>query len=123
MEGLFIFQTTVNGRLSRVEAAAIEFAFKKVFFRYLNGVGHVLAAVPSHVTEEEYRLRASDSLFRAKVTLRQLTDSWLLPVGRDRGDKIKVRRLCFRVFAGRKSVFRSLWTSWNCPDPKTPTRL
>jgi hypothetical protein len=47
--------------------------------------------LPDHVTEEEYRLRASDPLFRAKVTLRQLTDSWLLPVGDDLHKKIEVR--------------------------------
>jgi hypothetical protein len=92
LEQLFTFTTSdSDGRITHAHANAIAEGFKQVFFRYLNGIGHVPGTLPDHVTEEEYRLRASDPLFRAKVTLRQLTDSWLLPVGDDLHKKIEVR--------------------------------
>ena len=91
LEQLFTFKTTGgNSHLTRQQADGIVTAFKGVFFRYLNGVGHVQGLVPGLVTAEKHNLRASDRLFRARVTLRQLTDSWLLPVGDDLQSKIKV---------------------------------
>jgi hypothetical protein len=90
LERLFTFTTSGgNGHLARDQANAIAEGFKQAFFQYLNGIGHVPGTAPDHVTEEEYHLRVSDPLFRAKVTLRQLTDSWLLPVDAQ-NNKIKV---------------------------------
>jgi hypothetical protein len=93
VEQLFTFKTNGgNGQLRRGQADAIVSAFKQVFFVYLNGVGHVLGTTPDHITTEEYNLRQSDSLFRARIALQQLTDSWLLPVGNGPGSEIKVGR-------------------------------
>lgn len=97
LERLFTFTTSGgNGDLTRNHAGAIINGFRTVFFHYLNGIGHVPGTMPDHVSEEEYSLRASDPLFRAKVTLRQLTDSWLLPVGDDPENKIKVRGAVYK---------------------------
>ena len=95
-----------SGNLSRQQADASVDGFQHAFIRYLHGTGHVPGTAPAYVTVEEYNLRASDlllraratlrqltdPLLRARATLRQLTDSWLLPVGDDPEDKIKVRR-------------------------------
>ena len=81
-----------SGNLSRQQADASVDGFQRAFIRYLHGTGHVPGTAPAYVTVEEYNLRASDLLLRARATLRQLTDSWLLPVGDDPEDKIKVRR-------------------------------
>ena len=76
---------------------------------YLNGVGHVPGMENCYVTMEEYDLCASDQLFRAKVALRQLTDSWLLPIGDSLQSKVKVRDTlfqgpCFVVNTVRRSL-------------------
>ena len=75
--------------MTRSEAEAIVKGFETVFLRYLEGVGHV-SRLQGYVTPEEYQLRASDPLFRAKVTLKQLTDSWLLPIGNKPENRIKI---------------------------------
>jgi len=75
--------------LERREAKAIVDGFETVFCSYLRGTGHVPGLV-NHVTAEEYRLHASDPLFRAKITLKQFTDSWLLPIGNSPENRIRV---------------------------------
>ena len=92
IEQLFVFVTTGgDGSLSPKQVDAILSRFWEALFGYLNGSGHVLGTAPSFVTEEEYQLCMADQLFRAKTMLQQLTDSWLLPVGNNPGDKIKVQ--------------------------------
>ena len=92
IEQPFVFATTGgDSSLSPKQVDAILSGFREALFRYLNGPGHVLGTAPSFVTEEEYQLRVADQLFRAKTMLQQLTDSWLLLVGNDPGDKIKVQ--------------------------------
>ena len=121
LERLLVFKSNGgNSRLTREQAEGIVRAFKQVFFEYLNGVGHVPGMEDCYVTKEEYDLRASDRLFRAKVTLRQLTDSWLLPVGDNPQSKVKVRDTlfqgpCFVV----NTVHRSLCTLNRFSWPQT----
>ena len=78
-----------NGSLERSQAEAITKGFTQVLFRYLEGAGHV-PGLDAHVTAKEYELCALDPLFRAKTVLKQLTDSWLLPIGDGPTDKIRV---------------------------------
>lgn len=87
---LFVFTTAgVNPRVTAEEAEAIANAFKACFFKYLKGVGHVDGTAPSHITWDEHEQQKDNTLFRAKVALRQFTDSWLLPIDGEEG-KIKV---------------------------------
>ena len=79
----------MNDRIAEKDAKAIAEGFKVCLFKYLNGVGHVHGVAPSHITLDEYEQRKGDHLFRARVTLRQFTDSWLLPIDSEEG-KIKV---------------------------------
>ena len=111
VKNLFTFATVHgNGRLSRVQAEATINGFKTVFFNYLDGQGHVPGTEHGVVTLEEYNLRKSEPLFRARVTLRQLTDSWLLPLG-DSG--IKVR------FTPSEALLRSKTLTLDHPGPRT----
>ena len=91
LEQLFMFKT-IGGhhQLTHQQADSITEGFKNSLFQYLNGTGHVPGMASHYVTAEEYHLRESDQLFRAKLTLQQFTDSWLLPVGDDAQSKIKV---------------------------------
>jgi hypothetical protein len=92
LERLFMFTTEGgNGVFTRRQAGAIVQGFEKAFFGYLNGTGHVAGTSPVYVTAEEFNLRASDPLIRANLVLRQLTDSWLLPLGDHPTVKIKVQ--------------------------------
>jgi hypothetical protein len=91
LEQLFTFGTAGgNSHHTRQEVARFIDGFKNALFGYLNGSGHVPGTQGKSVTVEEFNLRASDSLFRAKVMLRQLTDSWLLPMEDKLGYKILV---------------------------------
>lgn len=88
---LLVFDSVGGHRdLNRKEAEAIVDGFKLCFSKYLDDAGHVSGMVPHYITEEEYKLHAPDKLFRARTTLCQLTDSWLLPVGGGFENKIKV---------------------------------
>ena len=92
LEWLMVFNTTGGHRhLRRDQVSAIARAFERCFSMYLKGIGHVPDAVSGYVTAEEYELCVHDRLFWARVTLCQLTDSWLLPVGDGSQSKIKVR--------------------------------
>jgi hypothetical protein len=89
---LLAFSSTGGySHLDRKQAEGIVRAFKECFLKYLSGTGHMPEMVPDYVTEEEFKLHISDKPFRARITLRQLTDSWLLPVGDGSQSKIKVR--------------------------------
>jgi hypothetical protein len=73
--------------------------------------------VPHHITAEEHELRVADKLFRARVTLRQLTDSWLLPVGDGSQNKIKVRpgaatQLNLTISPDNIELARALVVTW-----------
>lgn len=94
VEQLFDFNTSGgNSQLTRKQADAIAEGFRQAFFRYLNGVGHVPGLVPHYISAEEHNFHAADGLFRARITLQQLTDSWLLPIGNKR-IKVQYRFLC-----------------------------
>lgn len=90
LEQLLDFETTGGSRLTHVQAEAIINGFKTALYRYLNGTGHVQGTDSKFVTVEEFHLHSQDTLLRAKMTLRQLTDSWLLPVGDKSKSKITV---------------------------------
>lgn len=124
VERLFDFRSTGgHSHLDRRQVTSIIKGFRQGFFRYLNGVGHVWKAVPGLVSEEEYRLCRSDSLFRAKAALRQLTDSWLLPVGGVVEGKITVRLTASEHRPGHKYAFRSFWNLTTCLTTNIPRCL
>jgi hypothetical protein len=116
--------------LTRQQANGILKGFKQESLKYLNGDGHPSGMAPNYVSQEEYNRRASDRLFRAKIVLQCLTDSWLLPVGN--GDKIKVRPNCPTAHDRLKtlsldktepiSLFRSSPRKLRNPDLDMPTR-
>jgi hypothetical protein len=91
LEQLFIFDVTGGSCMTRAQVDAIMKSFKAALHHYLNGTGHVQGTGSKFVTAKEFHLRRQDTLFRAKITLRQLTDSWLLPVGDKPENKIIVR--------------------------------
>lgn len=115
VEQLFRFQSRGgHGHLERKQVTSIIEGFRQVFSKYLNGVGHVRKTVPDLVSEEDYRLHQSDALFRAKVALRQFTDSLLLPVGGSIEGEITVRLIASELRPGHKFGFRSFWNSTTC---------
>lgn len=108
---LFKFNTNDSSHdtLTNEQLDAIPGAFKNALFSYMSGVGHVPGTSRGQVELEEFNQRRGDRLFRAQAVLRQLTDSWLLPVGDGPETEITVGA-CFVCSQGSvtNSVSRSL---------------